>query len=625
MDSWRMKVQLNDKSASVGAPTATGMGATVLPCSRGRTKPVKINRGETERIRQLFGATRYEVLEAIAYNTKYPLWISAPNVGGASAGLLITDSGLKQVTFVGEDEKAINLADLPMQAKAGVGNGVTTAFAASFNADVFPAFSSGETASFNPKCYIVTDGVPVEATVAWNAADHNYTVSVEDVASGTISSAEGKVTVSLVFTAAPADKKEISIRLTSNTTALTSHVYALVGMRYACDDYMAAAIYKSENAGNLVIDLQQKRKGIYSPMTSYPKEFSLVAGTKNASGLIIYGPVLFKDDDNIFVKVNPAETMVWDTWTGGSSDLVEFKGGYRGIEPDGTLLVEAWDQFKDIKKYPTDIYFDTTANDAVPTAFSALRDGFAKYKTFLYPQAVCTAADMLAKIPLSLSNRGIKTFWGAAYIQNPYEPTGDLISTLMGEVAAKYADALVYSYGGRACAWADENQVGGQLSMGRIVEFVYNCTEDEAKAMDTGRVNPIGPNELFGPIIMSRRSTDKSAGNYSYADYSAIVDYCVERIYNEVLPYQLIKFNDDEHRATVRNKADLILKPLLAKPNNVIREYAIKCDAENNGDDVLAQEAFVLTVAIKVTPKSETILFNFINSAQGASVEEDVA
>ena len=141
MDSWRLKVQLNDKSASVGAATATGMGATVLPCARGRTKPVKINRGETERIRQLFGATRYEVLEAIAYNTKYPLWLSAPNVGGASAGLLVTEAGLKQITFVGEDENSIDLSNLPMQAKAGTGNGTTTAFAVNFDANIFPTFS----------------------------------------------------------------------------------------------------------------------------------------------------------------------------------------------------------------------------------------------------------------------------------------------------------------------------------------------------------------------------------------------------------------------------------------------------------------------------------------------------
>jgi hypothetical protein len=72
-------------------------------------------------------------------------------------------------------------------------------------------------------------------------------------------------------------------------------------------------------------------------------------------------------------------------------------------------------------------------------------------------------------------------------------------------------------------------------------------------------------------MVASRRTTDSSETDYSYEDYSMIIDYCVERIVNEVLPYQLIKFNDDSHRAVVRTKAELILKPLLTAPNNVIR------------------------------------------------------
>lgn len=620
MDSWRIKEQLNDKSASVGASTTIGVGATVIPCDRGRTKPVKINRGETERIRQLFGATRYEVLEAIAYNTKYPLWISAPNEGGASAGLLLTDAGLKPITFIGEDEDTISLTNLTMQAKAGVGNGTTVAFSADFDADVFPTFAE----TFIPKCFVMVNDTPQEATVTWNSTDSEYNLAITSLGTGVISTANDKVTVAFTFTTAPAIGEIINFRLSTNTNNLDATVYALIGMRYACADYMAAAVYKSVNEGNLMIDLQQKRNGVYYSMTGYPKEFSLNAGTKNAAGLIIYAPILFKNDDNIFVKVNADATMVWDTWSAGSTDLTDFKGGYRGVEPSDDAIAAAWDQYKETKKYPADIYFDVTAREAIASVFTNLRNSYMRYKTFLFPQPIQPASAMVAALPLSVNNRGLKTFWGAAYIQNPYEPTGDLISTLMGEVAAKYADALVYSYGGRAVAWADENQVGGQLDMGRIVEFVYTCTEEESKAMDTGRINPIGPNEFFGPIIMSRRSTDKTAGNYSYADYSQIVDYCIERIVNEVLPYQLIKFNDDAHRANVRNKADLILRPLKAEPNNVIRDYAIKCDAENNGDDVLAQEAFVLTVAIKVTPKAEVIIFNFINSAQGASVTEDV-
>jgi hypothetical protein len=226
--------------------------------------------------------------------------------------------------------------------------------------------------------------------------------------------------------------------------------------------------------------------------------------------------------------------------------------------------------------------------------------------------------------PPNVQNRGICAFWGSAYIMNLYEPTGNLLSTLMGEVASRYADARVLSFGGRAVAWGDENQVGGQLNQGRIINFLYDAKEDEMQQLDKYRINPIVLNELFGPMVASRRTTDTSDTDYSYSDYSMLMDYAIERIINEVLPYQLIKFNDDNHRAVVRAKAELILKPMTQAPNNVIRDYAIKCDSENNGNDVLTQQLFVLSVAVKMTPKSEQILLNFINSAQGGSVEEDV-
>ncbi|MGL5913503.1 MAG: hypothetical protein ACRCZB_05005 [Bacteroidales bacterium] len=606
---------MNDKSASVGSASAFGMGATVIPSSRGQLKPIKINRGETERIRQLFGADRFEVLEAIAYNTKYPLYISAPHSGGSCSGLLITDDGLVNVSFVGEPDD-VKLNNLDMQFYSGKGNGKTTAFSATFNSFLIHSVESEKI----PNVSILIDDLPTKAEVT---VESGKFILTSDIGEGEISIVDKVATVQFVFTDAPEDKKLVSFRVSTDVTTLEKEVYGLIGMRYPCEDFLAGAVYKSENDNNLILDLKQKRKGIYSQMTGYPTEFSLVKGTKNGSGLLIYGPELLKSDDNIFLVANENATLVTEAFK-GSTVAVDFKGGYRGVKVTSSMLVEAWGQFKDTKKYPVEIYFDTTADESVPIEMASIRDGFAKFKTFLFPQPIVTETEMLASLPLKVSNRGLKTFWGAAYILNPYEPTGNLISTLMGEVASKYADALTKSYGGRAVAWSDENGVGGQLSMGRIVEFVYNCSEEGSKSMDSGRVNPIGANDVFGPIVMSRRSTDKSSGNYSYADYSGIVDYCIERIYKEVLPFQLIKFNDDAHRAIVRSKCESILKPLLAPPNNVIRDYAIKCDSSNNSDEVLSREEFVLSVAIKVTPKAEKIIFNFINSSQGGSVEEDV-
>jgi hypothetical protein len=617
---------LNNKSFTVGPDIATGTGATVLPASRGPMIPVKLNKGETERIKMLFGANRYEVLEAIAYNNKYPLWISAPHSGGSFGALLLTDTGLRPcpISFSG-DPKTIDFTNLWLQFKAGVSDGKTEAWALTFDYHLLPGLPPPGEPGYLPRAAMVIGDEVYDATLTWNESVMGFSINVPGLGSGTTTNIDADtVLVSFAFDSGkvPLKGTPIAARFTTDTSKLDYPVYAILGMKFPCDDFMAAAVYKAETEGNLVLDLQYKKKGVYYQQSGYPIEMSLIPGTQNGSGLLIYAPELLETDDFIYVLANPEIQMDWDVWTGGSDDLIDFKGGLRGAACTGRLLVDGWDQFKEFKKFPADIYFDTTADPLIPAEMSALRAEI-PYRRFLYPQPMGIRASEITSPP-NVQNRGICTFWGAAYIMNLYEPTGNLLSTLMGEVASRYADARVFSYGGRAVAWGDENQVGGQLNQGRIVKFLYDAKEDEMQQLDKYRVNPIVLNELFGPMVASRRTTDTSETDYSYADYSMIVDYCVERIINDVLPYQLIKFNDDNHRAVVRAKAELILKPLIQAPNNVIRDFAIKCDGENNNDDVLTREEFVLTTAVKVTPKSEQIIFNFINSAQGGSVEEDV-
>jgi len=619
--SYRIRTNLQNNSFTVGPDSPAGMGATVIPASRGPMAPVRINRGETARLRMLFGANRYEVLEAIAYNNRYPLWISAPHSGGAFAALLLTDAGLKPcpISFSG-DPDTIDFSNLWLQFKAGVSDGVTEAWAISFDGGLLPA------SGYTPEAALVIGDEVFNAVLTWNASASRFDVSVPGRGAGTATPAGSEIIVDFAFQTGqvPARGIPISFRCATDANKLDFPVHAIVGMKFPCDDFMAAAVYKSETEGHLVLDLRHKKRGAYSQLGGYPVEIALAEGTVNGSGLLIYAPELLRSDDFIFVLPNKEAPLDWDVWTGGSGRLSEFKGGFRGAECAGQLLVEGWDQFKEFKKHPADIYFDTTADPLVPAKFSALRAEI-PYRRFLYPLPMgMKAGEVTRSNPSKPDNRGLGAFWGAAFVMNLFEPTGNLLSTLMGEVASRYADARVFSFGGRAVAWGDENQVGGQLNQGRIVKFLYDAREDEMQQLDRLRVNPIVMNELFGPMVASRRTTDTSETDYSFSDYSMIVDYCVERIVNEVLPYQLIKFNDDSHRAIVRAKTELILKPLTQMPNNVIRDFAVKCDGENNGDDVLARREFVLTVAIKVTPKSEFIVFNFINSAQGGSVESDV-
>jgi hypothetical protein len=613
---------LNIKAFTVGPDTAAGQGATVIPAARGPMKPVKINRGETERIRQLFGADRYEVLEAIAYNNKYPLWMSAPHSGGAFASFLLTDSGLRPcpISFSG-DPDTIDLTNLSLQLQAGVSDGSTMAWALSFDAGLIPDLEK-----YTLSASLLIGDTPYAASLVWDSGLRTFDINVPGKGSGNLFINGGVAVLEFVYETdddVPVKGTPVAFRFVTDTSKLGFPVYALLGLRFPCADFMAAAVYKSETEGSLILDLQHIKKGAYYQQSGYPVEFSLARGTVNGSGANIYIEEVLKFDDFVFGIPAQDSQFDWDTWVGGSDDPVNFEGGYRGVSCTGQMLVDGWEQFKEFKKYPADIYFDTTADTLIPPEFSVLRSSAAPYRRFLYPYPMTMRPSEITSPP-NIQNRGICAFWGSAYIMNLYEPTGNLLSTLMGEVASRYADARVLSFGGRAVAWGDENQVGGQLNQGRIVSFFYDAKEDEMQRLDKYRVNPIVLNELFGPMVASRRTTDTGDTDYSYSDYSMLVDYAIERIINEVLPYQLIKFNDDNHRAVVRAKTELILKPMTQSPNNVIRDYAVKCDSENNSDDVLTRQEFVLSVAVKVTPKSEYILFNFINSAQGGSVEEDV-
>lgn len=176
-----------------------------------------------------------------------------------------------------------------------------------------------------------------------------------------------------------------------------------------------------------------------------------------------------------------------------------------------------------------------------------------------------------------------------------------------------------------APAWIDENGMGGEMSSGRIVEMLYSADEAQLEAMDNARFNPIVQDPVYGILIKSRRTTQLALTDYSFIDYSGAADYILRNVIQQVLPYQLIKFNDTPHRDSVSTRTRNIIAPMTLTPTNVIYDYAVKCDDENNSGDVLDREEFVLSVAVQFTRKSRTIIFNFINTPVSSEIEEAFA
>jgi len=218
--------------------------------------------------------------------------------------------------------------------------------------------------------------------------------------------------------------------------------------------------------------------------------------------------------------------------------------------------------------------------------------------------------------------KGIAFYWGHGKIKNTY--TGEFnASTLMGRVALRLAD-MNDVFNGLAPAFYNENgRHGGQLGSG-IVEMFYDANETQQQLLADARINPIIVHPSFGTVIVRERTSQSLQSDYASIGHTRLRDYLIRNIIEQALPYQLYKLNDVDHRARVSSQIDKIIEPVASEPFNLLREYIVKCDGENNNDDVMAREEFVVSVAIKFTKFSKKIYLYFTNSAQGTDVSEDV-
>jgi hypothetical protein len=191
----------------------------------------------------------------------------------------------------------------------------------------------------------------------------------------------------------------------------------------------------------------------------------------------------------------------------------------------------------------------------------------------------------------------------------------------MGRVATKHAQ-MYDVFNGLAPSWIDENGHGGQLG-GNIIEMAYDPSETQKQTLsEDNQINPIEFNTQYGVMITAQRTSLTSLSDYSYINHSRTADYIILNVERQVLPYQITKLNDADHRNRARIKGDAIVSPLAGAPYNLLRSYAIKCDSENNTNQVLNRREFVFEIAVKFTPTSESIRFIFTNVDQTTSVEE---
>lgn len=637
--SWRITTVFNDRSQRTLPSVASGSGATVVSGSRSIEEPVLFAKGETRRMLDLLGApTRNDqgLLEAIEFNKSYPLYVVSPALRKKFNYISFISSKGYIVPVANEDY----LTSLSVD-KAGVYN-CGRDFDESKEC-VVPTDILGGVASI--KLYADDSTEPLEVTIN----ESTITGAGEDAdVAGTVAEGEGIYTLTLSNTGT--HKGVISARY---SRSMSPDTYLILAQR-GCGNFLKGNIVKEilkkgareeDNTYFLSLNYQVLNNyGDYQTDSRSPIKFTLEKGAQDGFQNSLNAEVRFATNDFFKAIYNPrmeGSTKQFqyslDEEGSPSEDVLvwafDLNAVTRNVEDDDwnsdTDFAGGYAFFHKTNSYQPDLFFDATGKSEVLSLLQEIRANYHPYSRVLVPlytedpESIEQALEGISSIP---ADRGFSAYWGEFEIENPYSLEHPVLQGIpMGMIAKRHSDSIVLSYGGRAVAWIDENGVGGQLTGSRLIRGLADPSEADLETLDNNRINPVIYTDVYGPMILSRRTTYTDYSDYSFNDYSGIIDYCVKNIVKNALPYQIVKLNDAIHRSIVRNRINSILNPLTVAPNNVIADYAIKCDSENNNEEAKDKEEFVVEVAIQVTSKSRTIKLIFTNAGQTTSVEEVLA
>lgn len=606
MSNWRVTTRFEDRTELVSTAVPI-FGATAITALKGPKDWFFFDKGSAQKIINTYGYPTKDnptIQDAIDFNAKAGIFISAPYKTGKHGGVFITKAGT--IPFVnGFSTKTIaDYSNIPYSVDIGTGDGVEDTFTFTIETPEYYVHQSLD---------ISVDGVSIG--VSASDADPEILTTDPDVGDGTFNRATGEV--SFTFDTPPAEGEVISIQYGID---IENEVYVTLFSRdQQADDLQVKVVKETGVDTNFYMNVYRYdvKSQAYIEISGSPFNFSIDPVGTDGYGTNIYIENIFADDNQTLftpiVSENLYSTFVDDT------TAISLVGGDRGTTIAGSDLATAYDDLKDKNKYPVKIIFDGSGDATVATKFESLREGELNRTRFMLCTANLTATAILAAPETAANNttnRGLYYYclnWG---IHRDTYLNSNFLCSNMGLVAGKMADVLILGPGGNP-AWIDENGKGGQLG-NSIIKFINGASDSQLQLLDQARLNPVVYDYSYGNIIKSWRTRQTRLSDYSYIPQSSLADWIVERVENEVLPYQTGKEIDDYHMTIVKNKTDSILGSV----GQWLEDYYTLCDKTNNTAETRAQQKFILTVGVVFVGYTNTIEFTFINSPAGTSVEE---
>ncbi len=610
--SYRITTNFQDNSQTT-LPSPDPVAATCIFSPKGKDgTALRFEKGEEKKILDLLGtpsSTYPAIQDVIDYNKKGAILVSAPKGTDALyGGVLVTKEGSVSLAS-GFDTKTElnNWGAIDQEEVIGVGDGVTTQFIHTISNFNYYLNTSVDILIGDVSQVVTATDVAEEILI--NASGDN----------GTFTRATG--ILDFTFDAAPAEGDVIKVNYQLD---VLDKAYMILLSQSAQVDDLAVQV-SSENPSEFSVALYRKDSdGIYNQFSASPYLVSLISNGKDGFGRPIFAENVFSDT-NLYLQGLVNSDVQWDRFV-DDVNIVDMGGGRRGVIQHSDV-VEGFEVFTDTNAYPNiKIIFSSIADASIASKFEALRGndaspGVLRYVKFLMPTGdsdYATISNDFIAHRYNINQRGINTFVGNWGIHLDLYNGKNFNCSMMGLIAGRYLDSQLVSSGGLSPSWVDEQGVGGFLGSS-IVKLNRNYSQSQLENLQANGMNAIVKHPTLGPMIESDRTTQVNpVSDYSFTIHSDLADNIVYEIVTKVLPNQINKLIDERHLAQVRLLTDQIVGTYAA----YLEEYIVVCDATNNTDETKAQRKFILTVGVKYTVNSQFIVFNFVNSPQGLSVEQ---
>lgn len=711
--SWRFIFLEENESFTVSTEDSKIVGYVACRAPKGTTSAMFFPPNNESLINAMIGyggATYPDIDEAIAFNSSYGLYISAPPGNNSNyGGFYITKRGLANfynVKDVSDDAilagtplaKLDNIEDArqtkwPLSKILYEDGSKTKEFEAGWDEDntggaisltwesdipsLKETISEGESSEQQAQEYTIV-GYVLEVKradiVAW-------------VNQKSMTAQSTKVTISNIGY----DKYRYDIEIDVNAATDDLHIKGddlYIGSELVTSDYVTKIIRKksvdkedkttysyyivklaSDSADPKLVEMtedgtgdEKLKKDIkYNTITLSCEETDSAGKTVNGGswtgsldiqgvdeyGSNIYFPNVINEDDLTFIEIRPNETF---------DDDLDETGCFTGTRIDtGTITISGKRQCSEVAEanitdgYTGGVWRETTAdqvgyNDIIDAALeeakSPLYDeasiffectGRRDFKqalaniraahdmsTVISPLVITAAeAKKTSTIVVEGRQRGTAQYLGEFQFYDKNIGKKYWVYPI-GDVAKNLADIMDKRYGGVAPMWLNDNGLGGQLSRVPLKQK-WNFSDEDTKILDQKGLNPITFDSQDGMMMLSQKTTELEAGDWSYLGHSMAFDLFKREMRDNVMKPQVGKPIDDYYLKTRQRDGDAIMdkrtkggRPIWAKGVALINDSSVNTAATK------AKRTFVIKAKVKVYVFSEYVELILVNEGQDA-------